>query len=181
MYSFLLGACGGKEDATVLLGMLERPSETNLKAFDGLLGGYIQLKPEQGWRMAHDILRDPNKDFRMREAVLRTMRFFHSWKPKESTEQIVKGIASALPQGDIADLAIEDLRRWKLWDLTDDVLALYGRKSHDAPLMRRAIIRYAICCPQPRAAEFIAQRRRDDAEAVRDVEESVQAEKTPMK
>jgi hypothetical protein len=93
----------------------------------------------------------------------------------------LKGVATVLPQGDIADIAVEDLRRWKLWDLTDDVLALYGRKSHDAPLMRRAIIRYAICCPNARAAEFITQRRRDDAEAVKDVEESVQAEKTPSK
>jgi hypothetical protein len=181
MYAFLLGACGGAEDAAILQRMLQKPSDNNLKAYDGLLGGYIQLKPEEGWRMVHDILRDPAKDFRLRDAALRTMRFFYSWKPKESKEQIMKGIAAALPQGDIADLAVEDLRRWKLWDLTDDVLALYGRKSHDAPLMRRAIIRYAICCPNPRAAEFIAQRRRDDTETVRDVEESVQAEKTPAK
>jgi hypothetical protein len=161
--------------------MLQKPSDNSLKAYDGLLGGYIQLKPDEGWRMALDILRDPAKDFRMREAVLRTMRFCYGWKPKETKEHILKGVASVLPQGDIADIAVEDLRRWKLWDLTDDVLALYGRKTHDAPLMRRAIIRYAICCPTARAAEFITQRRRDDAEAVRDVEESVQAEKTPSR
>jgi hypothetical protein len=181
MYAFLLGACGGAEDATVLRGMLQKPSDNNLKAYDGLLGGYIQLKPEDGWRLALEILRDPSKDFRMREAVLRTMRFCYGWQPKESKDHVLKGVAAALPHGDIADIVIEDLRRWKLWDLTEDVLALYGRKSHDAPLMRRAIIRYAITCPQPRAAEFIAQRRRDDAEAVRDVEESVQAEKAPAK
>ena len=74
--------------------------------------------------------------------------------------------------------AIQDLRRWQLWDLTDDVLAQHGKKSHDAPLMRRAIIRYAMCCPKPRAADFVAQRRRDDPEAVRDVEEGLQQEKT---
>jgi hypothetical protein len=181
MYAFLLGACGGAEDAATLQKMLQKPSDNTLKAYDGLLGGYIQLKPEEGWRMVHDILRDPGKDFRLRDAALRTMRFYYAWKPKETKDQITKGIATALPQGDIADLAIEDLRRWKLWELTDEVLGLYGRKSHDAPLMRRAIIRYAICCPNPRAAEFIAQRRRDDTETVRDVEESVQAEKTPGK
>jgi hypothetical protein len=181
LYAFLLGACGGAEDAAVLRGMLQKPSENNLKAYDGLLGGYIQLKPEEGWRMLLDILRDPAKDFRMREAVLRTMRFCYGWQPKESKDNVLKAVATALPHGDIADIVIEDLRRWKLWDLTDDVLALYGRKSHDAPLMRRAIIRYAICCPKANAAEFIAQRRRDDAEAVRDVEESVQAEKSPNK
>jgi hypothetical protein len=181
LYAFLLGACGGAEDAAALRDLLQKPSDRTTRAFDGLLGGYIQLKPDDGWRLALDILRDSGKDYRLREAILRTMRFFYAWKPKESKDQILKGVAGVLPQGDLADIAIEDLRRWKLWDLTDDVLALYGRKSHDAPLMRRAIIRYAICCPQPRAAEFITQRRRDDAEAVRDVEESVQAEKTPSK
>ena len=29
------------------------------------------------------------------------------------------------------------MRRWKAWDLTSDVLALYGKKGYDAPLMQR--------------------------------------------
>ncbi len=177
MYAFLLGACGGAEDAALLRCMLQKPSETTLKAYDGLLGGYIQLKPEEGWRMALDLLRDPNKDFQIRFAVIRTLRFFHGWKPKETDDQVLRGLASVLPQGDLADLAIEDLRRWQIWNLTEDVLALYGKKTHDAPIMRRAIIRYALSCPKPGAARFIEQRRRDDAETVRDVEETLRAEK----
>ena len=43
--------------------------------------------------------------------------------------------AAILPQEDIADLAVGDLRHWKIWDLTTQVVALYGQKSHDAPLM----------------------------------------------
>lgn len=181
MYAFLLGACGGDEDATLFRTMLQKPSDNTLKAFDGILGGYIQLKPDDGWRLALDVLRDPSKDFQVRFAALRTLRFYYGWKPQENKDRILKGLASALPQGDLADLAVEDLRRWKLWDLTDDVLAQYGKQSHDAPLMRRALIRYALCCPKPRAAEFVTQRRRDDAEAVRDVEEALQSEKTAEK
>jgi hypothetical protein len=181
MYAYLLGACGGAEDAGLLRGMLQKPTENMLKSYDGILGGYIQLKPDEGWQLALDILRDTGKEFRMRDAVLRTFRFYYGWKAKDVKEKVLKGLASALPQGDLADLAIEDLRRWQLWDLTDDVLALYGKKSHDAPLMRRAIIRYALCCPKPVAAEFVAQRRRDDAEAVRDVEEALQSEKAAVK
>src|SRR5262249_7263558 len=113
--------------------------------------------------------------------VLRTLRFYYGWKPQESKERVLRGLASAIPQGDLADLAIEDLRRWQLWDLTDDVLAQYGKKSHDAPLMRRAIIRYALSCPKPQAAAFIIQRRRDDAEAVKDVDEGLQQEKAAAK
>jgi len=181
MYAFLLGACGGAEDAALFRSMLQKPSDNTLKAFDGILGGYIRLKPDDGWRLALDVLRDPSKDFQVRFAVLRTLRFYYGWKPEDNKVNVLKGLATALPQGDLADLAIEDLRRWQLWDLTDDVLALYGRKTHDAPLMRRAIIRYALSCPKPRAAEFVTQRRRDDAEAVRDVEETLQLEKADAK
>jgi hypothetical protein len=181
MYAFLLGACGGSEDAALFRSLLQKPTDRTMKAFDGILGGYIHLKPEEGWRLALDMLRESSKDFQVRFAVLRTLRFYYGWKPQESKAGVLRGLASVLPQGDLADLAIEDLRRWQLWDLTDDVLAQYGKKSHDAPLMRRAIIRYAMCCPKPRAAEFVAQRRRDDPEAVRDVEEGLQAEKAAEK
>jgi hypothetical protein len=181
MYAYLLGASGTAEDAPLFRNVLQKPSENTLKAFDGILSGYVLLKPDEGWRLALDTLRDPAKEFRVREAVLRTLRFYYGLNPKENKERVLKGLASALPQGDLADIAIEDLRRWQLWDLTDDVLAQYGKKSHDAPLMRRAIIRYALCCPKPRAAEFVAQRRRDDAEAVRDVEEALELEKSATK
>ena len=181
MYAYLLGACGSAEDASLFRNMLQKPSENTLKAFDGILSGYVLLKPDDGWRLALDALRDPATEFRVREAVLRTMRFYYGLNPRDNKERVMKGLASALPQGDLADIAIEDLRRWQFWDLTDDVLAQYGRKSHDAPLMRRAIIRYALCCPKPRAAEFVAQRRRDDAEAVRDVEEALELEKSATK
>src|SRR5262249_43686785 len=114
-----------------------------------------------------------------RFAVLRTLRFQQGWKPDETREQVLRGMQVLLPQGDMADLAVEDLRRWKVWDLTPEVLALYGRKTHDAPLMRRTIIRYALSCPRPEAAEFLKKLRQSDAGTVREVEESLQFEKTP--
>jgi hypothetical protein len=179
MYAFLLGACGGAEDAAALRAMLQKPSEKTMTAFDGILGGYIQLRPEEGWTLALDLLRDSSKDFQIRFAVVRTLRFYHGWKPEECKARVLRGLAAVLPQGDIADLAVEDLRRWQMWDLTDDVLALYGKKSHDAPLMRRAIVRYAMSCPKPKAKDFVAQRRRDEPDLVRDVEESLQSEVIP--
>jgi hypothetical protein len=177
MYAFLLGACGGNEDAALLRTLLEKPSEQTMKAFDGILGGYIQLKPEEGWDLALSLVRDPKKDFQMRFAVVRLLRFYHGWKPTESKDRVLRGLATVLPQGDLADLAVEDLRRWEIWDLTDDVLALYGKKTHDAPIMRRAILRYAMSCPKPATKTFVDARRRDDPTAVRDVEEALQAEK----
>jgi hypothetical protein len=177
LYAFLLGACGGDTDAALLRGLLEAPDERATSALDGILGGYVQLRPREGWDLAQALLRDDKKPFPVRYAVLRTLRFYHGWKPDETREQVRRGLAAALPEGDLADLAVEDLRRWQMWDLTADVLALYGRKSHAAPIMRRAILRYALSCPRPEASAFVTERRREDPGLVKEVEESLQYEK----
>jgi hypothetical protein len=72
---------------------------------------------------------------------------------------------------------VENLRRWQMWELTPQVLDLYGKKGHDAPLMRRAILRYALSCPRPEASTFVSQRRRVEPDLVKDVEETLQFEK----
>jgi hypothetical protein len=179
LYSYLLGACGGPEDAILLRTFLQKPTENTLIAYDGMLSGYIHLRPQEGWDLAFNLLRDSQQPFRLREAALRTLRFYHGSKPDDTRIQVLRGLAALLPQGDIADLAIGDLIRWQMWDLTNDVLALYGKKSHDAPLMRRTILRYALSCPKPEASRFLTERRKQDPEAVRDVEESLQYDKAP--
>src|SRR5262249_21501202 len=111
-------------------------------------------------------------------AVRGTLRFYHGWKPERSRREVLRGLDALLAQGDIADLAIEDLRRWQYWDLTPQVLALYNKKSHDAPIMRRAIVRYALSCPRVEAARFVMEVRKLDPEMVKDVEEMLQFDKT---
>jgi hypothetical protein len=177
LYAFMLGACGGDQDAAVLRALLDNPTDQTTSALDGILGGYIQLRPREGWELALGLLHDEKKPFPVRYAVLRTLRFYHGWKPAESRGNILKGLDTAVAQGDMADLAVEDLRRWQEWDLTKDVLAQYGQKSHSAPIMKRAIVRYALCCPQPAATAFVAERRKAEPDLVKDVEEALQFEK----
>ena len=81
-------------------------------------------------------------------------------------------------------MAIEDLRLHRCWDVADRVLELYGKKSHDVPIIRRYIIRYALSCPpkQVRAIEFVKAERNKDKEYVADVEELLKLEtETPPK
>jgi hypothetical protein len=177
MYAFLLGGCGGDADAKLLRGMVQEPTERTLAAFDGLLGGYVQLRPKEGWELALSVLKDEKRPFTARFAVVRMLRFYHAWKPDDTRERVMQGMAAVLRQSDIADLAVEDLRRWKAWDLTGDVLALYGKKGYDAPLMQRALVRYALTCPGPEAAKFAADLRRKDPELYRDVAEALEFEK----
>ena len=86
-----------------------------------------------------------------------------------------------LVQGELADLAVEDLRRWRMWDLTREVLNLYGKKGYDAPIMQRALVRYALSCDDNAARSFLAERRSKEPDLVKEVEESLQYEKVPPK
>ncbi len=83
----------------------------------------------------------------------------------------------AVADGTIADVAIEDLRRWGWWELSDAVLAGFKLKSHDSPMVRRAIARYAVSCPQEKAKQFVAELRKKDPELVKDALESLDADK----
>jgi hypothetical protein len=69
------------------------------------------------------------------------------------------------------------MRRWKEWSCTPQVLNLFGKKEYDGPLMRRAILRYALCCKDEQCQAFLAEARRQDGETVKEVEESLQYEK----
>lgn len=177
LFAFLLGACGTDADAAFLNNLIRNPTERTGASIDGALSGYIHIRPKEGWQLAQDILRDSKRPFNQRCAVIGTVRFYHRWKGKEIDREALRAFGVLLDQGDIADMAIEDLRQWKLWELTPSVLAQYGKKSHDAPIMRRAIIRYALCCPREEAARFIGQRRKQEPDLVKDVEESLEFEK----
>jgi hypothetical protein len=175
LYAFLLGVCGGDADAAFLRKMLDEPTDRTKAAFDGILGGYINLRPREGWELAMTLLKDQKKPFAMRFAVVRTLRFYHNWKPAESKDYVMNGQRVILGQSDLADMAVEDLRRWQVWDLTTDVLALYGKKGFDAPIVRQAILRYALSCPttDTAAAAFVAERRKQDPDLVKDAEDAL--------
>ncbi|GIW80964.1 MAG: hypothetical protein KatS3mg105_2771 [Gemmatales bacterium] len=130
--------------------------------------------PLRDGKLVNELLRDPKKPFTERFAVIRALRFFYNWKPDKYKKQVLAALQLVLQQGDIADLAIEDLRRWKLWDLTDQVLSKYGKKSHDVPVVQRSIIRYALSCPLPEAKHFVAEVRRRNPDLVRDLEMQLQ-------
>jgi hypothetical protein len=173
LYAFLLGICGKEQDAVLLRSMIDRPTERTTTALDGILGGYINLKPREGWELARKILADKKLPFPPRYAAVRTLRFYHGWKPAESKTEILRGFDSLIEDGEMADLAVEDLRQWQTWDLTGKVLAQFGKPSHNAPIIRRTIIRYALCCPLPAARQFVETVRRQDPNTVRDLEEGL--------
>jgi hypothetical protein len=179
LFAYLLGACGKPADAKQLVKWLKEPGERFRGALGGLYAGLVMIDPAEGWRELHATLGDPTRPFLERNAALSAVRFQRNANPAAFRAEVARAARLLLPQGDIADLIVEDLRRWQAWELAEDVLAVYGRPTHNAPLMKRAIVRFALCCPTPPARRFLAARRDAEAELVRDVEESLQFERGP--
>jgi hypothetical protein len=177
VFAFLLGACGTKTDADLLSGMLAKNEERTAAATSGLLGGLIELRPQEGWEAVVRILKDPKRPFSQRLSALGALRFYHSWKPAETKTEVLRGLGALIEDGDMADMAIEDLRRWQWWELTQAILGQYGKPTHSAPLVRRAIIRYALCCPAAEATDFVKARRALESATVKEVEEGLAFEK----
>jgi hypothetical protein len=179
LYGSMLGHCGKSEHGQLLRTLLDDPQRQYTSGIDGILAGYVMLRPKEGWQYVTDLIKDPKKDFLLRYAALRTTRFFHDYRPDlVSVKDVIAAVTILLGQKDIADLAIEDLRKWEDWGAADRVLDLWGLASHDVPIIRRSIIKYALSCPKDnkRVAAFIAERRKENSALLDDLEELLRME-----
>jgi hypothetical protein len=176
VFAFLLGVSGGPADAAFLAGMLkENPlPERTSGAFGGLLAGYMLLAPKDGWALTARVLADDKESYSVRLSTIATVRFFQATRGNECKADVLKCCAALLPDGDLADQAIEDLRRWGYWDLTADVLAQFPKPTHSGSIVRRSIVRYALCCPGDEAKRFVAAVKQTDPKLVKTVEESLE-------
>ncbi len=180
LYASMLGHCGTAKDGQVLRKMLDDPAKRAGSGVDGILAGYFMLEPKQGMELLEGIMHDTQADFMYRYAALRAARFI--WDAKSDAEPRKKlsgSVEQLLAQPDIADLAIEDLRKWSQWDAADRVFKLKGLKSHDVPIIKRSILRFALSCPGPKAAAIVAEWRKADPETVKDMEELIKLETGP--
>jgi hypothetical protein len=182
LYASMLGHCGSDKHADLLRKMLDDPQKRVSTGVDGILAGYVMLKPKDGWTYLTGLLKDKSKDFMLRYASLRTIRFFWEYRPDViQKKEMVAGVLPLLDQSDIADLAIEDLRKWGRWEVADRVLDLFDQKSHDIPIIKRSIMRFALSCPaqQARAAAFVAKMKKEKPDWVQDIEELLKLETVP--
>ncbi|QEL19395.1 hypothetical protein [Limnoglobus roseus] len=171
----LLGLSGNGADANWLAGALTTaaPSDRVASNLGGLLTGLILLNPEQGWKLAGDLLASPTRPFSDKLNVISAIRFFQATRPKESKDHIVACLRALIANRDLADLAIDDLRRWGWWDLTPTILDAFAKPTHAAPVIRRGIVRYALQCPDDKAKAFVAGLRTTEPALVKKVEDGL--------
>ena len=147
-----------------------------------MLAGYILLDPKNGLGYVNNLLGDAKEEFLVRYASLRCLRFFWEYRGEIVPKKVL--IASLQPlidQPDIADLAIEDLRKWEQWGLAEKLVELFGQPSHDVAIVQRSIIKFALSAPTSDkvCADFLKKLRTDpkQAERVNDLEQLLELEK----
>jgi hypothetical protein len=178
LYGLLLCTCGNRGDAALLRAVVARETRGEpASSIDGLLIGWTLLDPAGGWAQVRTLLDRPSSVFSVRYAALKAACFLQENRPEViGKKKFQEALSLVLAQGDIADLAIHALRRCRCWDLTGHVLALHGKRSHAAPLMRRALLSYAMQCPLPEAAVFIDRQRRADGKMIEEIAELLKLE-----
>jgi len=184
LYASLLGHCGGKEHGKLLLAMIEDPEKSKGSGMSGMMASYMMLEPEKGWSYVKDLVQAKDKPFLTRYAGLQTMRFLWENRPDlvnakdeaAGKTEIVKGVASVMHLTDMADFAIEDLRKWHRWEYSDEVLGLFGKKNYNTPILRKSILRYALQCQSDGAKAFVKTQRGINAEWVDETKELLDLE-----
>jgi hypothetical protein len=186
LYGMLLGHCGKPEDAKALRALLDDPQRSYTSGLDGVVAGYVMLDNKAGWDYLLTIVGDPKKDFSVRYAGLRAVRFFWESRPDLIPhKQVLAAMQLLMDQSDLADLPIEDLRKWKQWGMTSQVLACAGKESHNTiPIVNRAILKFALSAAQadPKntaAAEFVDKARAKDPKKVDFLESLLKDEVKP--
>jgi hypothetical protein len=164
--------------------LLERQVKAgDFNYLDKLFVGYTLLDPADGWAAVRKVANERSNDFLVRYSALRAVRFFQADRPDVVTRKDrLAVLAPFLDQDDIADLAVMELYRWRCWDLTERVLALFDEQIKDKSttnVTRRAIIRYALQCPDERCKKFISEQRKTNREWVEDQEELLKLEDDP--
>jgi len=183
LYASLLGHCGnGAEHGDFLRKLVLNTDRHKGSGLDGMLVGYVMIQPKEGWHfLEKDIIANPKNDFNTRYAGLRSLRFLFSQRPDlVEKKALVRAMLEAAEFPDISDFAIEDLRKWRCWDTTDEILKMAGRKSHDVGVIQRAVLRFALQSPSPAAASYVAVQRKRDPDQVRDTEEILKLEPEPV-
>ena len=123
--------------------MLKDSAARNYKAYEGILAGYVTIRPKEGWAFAQDLLKN-EKNFALRYAALRTMRFFYNARPEDGAAEVLKGMETAIVHADVADIAIQ-ICAVERWDHTKLIVACYDKQSHKSPIVKNSIV--CMCWP----------------------------------
>lgn len=186
LYGLLLGHTAPDKAAAAakeLRLLMDTPENKYSSGLDGMLMGYTMLDKKAGFEYLRGLATDPQKEFLVKHAALKALRFFWEYrKDTLSRQQMLDGMAALVAQPDLADMPIDDLRKWGAWEMTGFILGYADQKTHnELPINNRAILKFAVSASMadPKnaaAAAFVKKAREDNPERVKLVEELLKDE-----
>jgi hypothetical protein len=186
LYGLLIGHSGKPEHAKELRALLDDPDRKFSSGLDGMLMGYTILDKKAGYEYILKLIGDPSSEFLVKHAGLKALRFMWEYRPDVLTKkQILDAMSVLMGHADIADMPVDDLRKWKAWEMTTTVLNLAKLESHNTlPINRRAILKFAIAASwaDPKntaAAAYVEKVRKEDPERVKLIEDLLKDEMKP--
>lgn len=188
----LLAGCGKADDVPLLLDILAQTQGKSKAGVDRNPAASMNLErplialtilaPETGFTQIRRIIDDQKEDFLRRYGALRAVRHLYQHPvAKIDRKSVVNAIAAFLEHEDMADLAVEDLRRFERWEFAARIVQL--PKQLDVPIVRRAVLRYALSASKEAkvAAEYVTLMRALNPEAVKDAEAAIRGDDDPPK
>jgi len=183
LYGLILAHCGKADDAKLLRELMDDPERRFSSGLDGMLMGYLLLDKKAGYEYLMSLASDTNSEFLVKHGAMKTLRFYWEFRPDVLTrKEILAGMSTLMTHADLADMPIDDLRKWHAWEMTSEVLKYANVESHNSlPINMRAILKFAIAAsladPKNTAAvEYVAKAREDNPERVKLLEDLLKDE-----
>ncbi len=183
LYGLLIGHSGKPEYAAELRKLMDAPENKFSSGLDGMLMGYVLLDKKAGYEYLLKLVSDPEKEFLVKHAGLKALRFFWEYRKDVLTrQQVLDGMAALCYHADLADMPIDDLRKWGAWEMTPTVLKYADLKSHnELPINNRSILKFALAASwadakNTAAAAHVEKIRKENPERVKLVEELLKDE-----
>ncbi|MBP3960553.1 hypothetical protein J8F10_35460 [Gemmata sp. G18] len=183
LYGLLVGHSGKPEYAKEIRALMDAPENKFSSGLDGLLMGYILLDKKNGYEYLTKLIADKDKEFLVKHSGLKALRFFWEYRSDVLTrQQVLDGMGVLLDHPDLADMPIDDLRKWKAWEMSPAVLKLADKETHNTlPINNRAILKFALAASwaDPKnaaAAAHVEKARKDNPERVKLVEDLLKDE-----
>lgn len=187
-YYLLLGLCEDHEDAEFLKSIIlaeTEPEELHLEISNAMCA-YLLVCGDQGLNVLDQHkLQGRHVPFSETYAAMMAIEFM--WEHGEgriSKDRLHQSMRILLEHPSFVDLVIVDLACWEDWKAMDQIVELYGQKSHSIPATNRAILRYLISAKKSaketpdaekpphviKAEKYLQQFRESDPKTVKSAE-----------
>jgi hypothetical protein len=178
LYGMLLGFARTAEDRRANTELLERlvltPEDDFRAGFDGMLGGYLLLKGQDGLKLIEErLLANPRAAHGDVRHAMTALRFYQEYGREIPSSRLAEAAARLLERPEFAAAVIVDLGRWRYWPSLDRIAALYEQEPYAERATRRAIVGYLLACPLPAAREHLRRLRSSDPQGVADAEQAI--------